>query len=51
MTTMEFTEVHQERMLKQIPQTINIKIILDPYKTTISQRKFLQMLTAMAIML
>ena len=44
--------VPQERMLKQLPQAliINIKITLDHYKTKISQLKFLQMLTRMAIM-
>lgn len=43
----------QERMLKQIPQTliINIKITLDHYKMTVSQLKFLQMLTVTVIML
>jgi hypothetical protein len=49
---MEYMVVQQERMLKQIPQTqiINIKITLDHCKMTISQLKFLQMLTHMAIM-
>jgi len=44
--------VRQERMLKQIPQTqiINIKITLDHCKMTVSQPKFLQMLTRMATM-
>lgn len=52
MIMMESTVVRQERMLKQIPQTqiINIKITSDHCKMTVSQLKFLQMLTRMAIM-
>lgn len=41
---------HQPRMCnKQIPQTINIKIILNHCKMTDNQQKSLQMLTIMAI--
>jgi len=51
MTMTEYMEVHQERMLKQalIIPTINTKIISDHCKMTISQLKFLQMLTIMVI--
>ncbi len=50
MIMMEFTEVHQERMLKQTAQIINIKTISDRYKTIISQLKSSQMLTTTEIM-